>query len=117
MAVPETLSDFVEMLRTQVNGANVTNWQLLEAKAEGFIEMIRRYVRQPAPDIERALGHAFVMTKQLAQEIGNAGLLAAKGNTSIENARSLALNAIDDLSSRLELARPSDEAGALGIGW
>ena len=39
------------------------------------------------------------------------------GDPALDDARQMALAAIDDLEERLALARPSNRANILGIGW
>jgi hypothetical protein len=53
MALPEPLSNFTRMLRSDVERADMTSVQRLRKKAQAHIENLRAYLR-PTPSIDEA---------------------------------------------------------------
>lgn len=104
------------MLRSEVERADMTNWRILHKNAQTHIENMRAYVR-PTPSIDDACAAALARCREYADEIAERGLLFSVNDAATQQARNLALNAIDELENRLHDARPSDMANHLGLGW
>jgi hypothetical protein len=60
---------------------------------------------------------ALTRCREYADEIAERDLLFSVNNPATQQARNLALNAIDELENRLQDARPSDLASGLGLSW
>ena len=116
MALPKTLSDFTQMLRSEVERADMTSWRSLRKNAQAYIENMRTYVK-PTPLIDEACATALTRCREYADEIADRGLLFSVNDAATQQARNLTLNAIDELESRLHDARPSDTANHLALGW
>jgi hypothetical protein len=72
---------------------------------------------QPSASIDEAFRAAELHLEDFRSEISGCFGLSEREKASVENARQLALLALDRLTAALADARPSAEADALGIGW
>lgn len=116
MAMPKTLADFTQMLRSEVEHTNITNWPVLRKNANAHIENMRAYL-MTTPLIDEACAIAITRCREYADEIADQGLRFSANDAATQRARNLALNSIDELESRLHDARPSDMANFLARGW
>jgi hypothetical protein len=116
MALPGTLSDYTRMLRSDVERADMTNWRSLRKNAQSHIENMRAYLI-PTRSIDEACATALTKCREYADEIAEQALLVSVNDPATQQARNLALNAIDELENRLVDARPSAAANYLGLDW
>jgi hypothetical protein len=116
MALPETLSAFTRMFRSDVERADMTRGRSLRVNTQAHIENLRAYLR-PTPSIDEACAAALTRCREYADEIAERGSLFSVNDLATQQARKLALNAIDELENKLQDARPSDLAIGLGLGW
>ncbi|WP_414474312.1 hypothetical protein [Microvirga sp. M2] len=73
------------------------------------------YVRA-TPEMTEAAHEAVRTCRDYAEELERP-FPTGESAKALENAKQMALIAIDELVDRLGSARPNDEAVALGIGW
>jgi hypothetical protein len=88
----------------------------LAKNANAFLATAQSYVR-PTDAIIEAFEQARIHIEDFRTEIRGRVALSAGEASSVENARQLALIAIDRLNDVLADARPSEDATAIGLGW
>jgi hypothetical protein len=116
MTVPNTLANFTQMLRTEVERADMTSWRSLLKNSVAHVENMRAYLKL-TPLIDEACSTAVVRCQEYAKAIGDRGILYSPKEPATEQARQLALISIDELEDRLKDAKPSDHANMLALGW
>lgn len=104
---------FVEMLRTEVRQARITNSSSLRRRTENHIRDALYYACNSI-ELERAAENAAEMCVQFADHISQSGLFYSSDAPANRQARELALIAIDQFESALRDAKPSIEAQMLG---
>jgi hypothetical protein len=70
---------------------------------------------RPAPALNAAFDDAIGRIADFHEEVADQNMLTKKVTSAIENARQIALLAIDRLAEDLAVAKPSDEATAVGL--
>lgn len=115
MPAPEPLREYLEGARGFVTRAS---WIDRGAFAQNAITMIssgRAFVASAA-NLVSAYEEAVARISEFRDELAARGL-GNQGSNAVENARSLALLAIERLADAWSQASPSDEAKALGYDW
>jgi len=72
---------------------------------------------KPTPSIDESCANALARCQEYADEISRRGVRFPANDVTTQQARNLALTAIDELEIGLRDARPSDMATHLGLGW
>ena len=116
MAVPEPLREFVEDARASVENAHSVNVSIAARNAEALLRSAKSYVV-----LTSALGEAFDdaigRIADFHEEVVDQNTLTARVTPAIENARNIAVVAIDRLAEALRDARPNAHATAMGLDW
>lgn len=115
MPALDPLREYLEGARGFVTRAS---WIDRGAFAENALTMLssgRAFVAS-APDLDSAYEETVAWISEFRDELVARGL-RNQGSNAVENARSLALLAIERLTDAWSQASPSDEAKALGYDW
>lgn len=116
MPLPETLKDPLDGARSCIERADNINITSLASIAEEALRRIKAYV-VATPDINAAIGEAIGRLADFHEEVVDQNTLIPRVTSAIENARQIALLALDRLEEALAEARPSELAIALTVDW
>ena len=58
MTLPASLAESLQLLRTEVKGADLTNWHSLLAHSDAYIRTLRSNVKPGDPELPNAFGDA-----------------------------------------------------------
>lgn len=116
MPLPEALKDPLEGARSCVARAHNINITSAASIAEEGLRRAKSYV-VPTPALNEAFDEAIARILEFHEEVVDQNTLVPRVTSAIDNARQLALLAIDRLAARLDQAKPSADAVALGLDW
>ena len=116
MPLPDVLASEIDALRSIVRTADTISASYQGGNALGCLQNLRDYV-EPDTQTDEALEAVANRCGALMDEITFRSTITRVGDPALDDARQMALAAIDDLEERLALARPSNRANILGIGW
>lgn len=114
MSLPPPLVEYLENARRTIERARWVDAERFAKNAQAFIGEVQWRV-MPTPAADAAFAGVSARIKEFAEEIGNRG--RPRSQTVVENARALALVALEQFEETLVEARASDLARALGEGW
>lgn len=115
MTAPDPLREYLESARGYVTRASWIDRGVFAENALTMLASGRAFVAS-APNLDRAYEEAVARISEFRDELAARGL-RNQGSNAVENARSLALLAIEQLTDAWSEASPSDEAKALGYDW
>ena len=116
MAVPEILAEHISGARASISRATGLDAAMLAGNAKTYLATAESYVVPTAGSAE-AFAAARFHIDDFRNEAAGQFALSEREKASIENARQLVMVALERLERRLEEARPSDMATALGLDW
>ena len=116
MPLPDVLASEIDALRSIVRTADTISARYQGGNALGCLENLRDYVELDT-QTDEALEAVANRCGALMDEITFRSTITRVSDPALDDARQMALAAIDDLEERLALARPSNRANILGIGW
>lgn len=116
MSVPEPLREFIDGAHRFIADAHNFNVTEYARNAEQLLRSAKAYVRADR-GLNEAFDDAIGRIADFHEEVVDQNILTKKITSAIENARQMALAAIDRLAEDLEMARPSEEAAAVGLEW
>jgi len=116
MAVPEPLREFVEDARGSLATAHSVNVGIAAGNAEAQLRSAMGYVVL-TPFLREAFDDAIGRIADFHEEVVDQNTLTVRVTPAIENARNVALVAIERLAEALSDAKPNADARAIGLDW
>jgi hypothetical protein len=116
MTVPSVLSNYTEMLRTEINRAGLPSWRTLYKNAYAHVENLRTLIKR-TPELDVACDEAIARCREYADEIRDRGPLFSLNDKASQQAYQLALSSVEKLEGQLHDATPNERARALGLAW
>jgi hypothetical protein len=116
MPVPEALKEFVDGARSSIERAHNLNATAAARNAEVQLRSAQAYV-QPSAAVNEAFDDAIGRVADFHEEVADQNTLIPRQTAAIQNARGIAIVAIDRLEDALVDAKPSDQARAIGLDW
>lgn len=116
MSLPKPIAELVDAAKQSIAQTHTINLIAQARSAEVHVGTIRSYVAA-TPELDAAFDAALTQIRAFGEMGGDPYRLQRRGRDWTEQARQLAVLAIERLEDALQDAKPSALACALGVDW